>query len=41
MWLDVLDYIAEALRAKQVAEHVIIGGINPTQAEIDLSLIHI
>lgn len=35
MWLDVLDYIAEALRAKQVAEHVIIGGVNPTQAEID------
>lgn len=35
MWLDVLGYIAEVLRAKQAAGHVIIGGVNPTQAGVD------
>lgn len=35
MWLDLIDYVAKALRDARAAKTVTIGGINPAQMEVD------
>lgn len=35
MWLDVLNYLAKVFREEHIGKTVFVGGISPTEAEVD------